>query len=210
MNRSIKDIYGVLLEDELIEEIEKVGVKKTIEAGEVFMEVGDDVLKMPLLLEGAIKILRPDNNGDELLLYFIESGDTCAMSFNCCMGNSRSQIRAVAETDSLVLLIPKEKMDEWLVKYRSWRNFILESYQSRLNEVLGAIDMIAFKNMDERLLSYLQDKTKINHDSRLYITHHEIANDLNTSRVVVSRLLKKLENNKEVSLHRKYIDVINL
>lgn len=210
MNRSIKDIYGVLLEDELIEEIEKVGVKKTIEAGEVFMEVGDDVLKMPLLLEGAIKILRPDNNGDELLLYFIESGDTCAMSFNCCMGNSRSQIRAVAETDSLVLLISKEKMDEWLVKYRSWRNFILESYQSRLNEVLGAIDMIAFKNMDERLLSYLQDKTKINHDSRLYITHHEIANDLNTSRVVVSRLLKKLENNKEVSLHRKYIDVINL
>lgn len=210
MNRSIKDIYGVLLEDELIEEIEKVGVKKTIEAGEVFMEVGDDVLKMPLLLEGAIKILRPDNNGDELLLYFIESGDTCAMSFNCCMGNAKSQIRAVAETDSLVLLIPKEKMDEWLVKYRSWRNFILESYQSRLNEVLGAIDMIAFKNMDERLLSYLQDKTKINHDSRLYITHHEIANDLNTSRVVVSRLLKKLENNKEVSLHRKYIDVINL
>lgn len=210
MNRSIRDIYGVFLEEALLDEIEKVGVKKIIKTGEVFMEVGDDVLKMPLLLEGAIKILRPDSNGDELLLYFIESGDTCAMSFNCCMGNAKSQIRAVAETDSLVLLIPKEKMDEWLVKYKSWRNFILESYQSRLNEVLGAVDMIAFKNMDERLLSYLQDKTKINHDSRLYITHHEIANDLNTSRVVVSRLLKKLENNQEVKLHRKYIDVINL
>ena len=210
MNESIKEIYGVFFEDALLDEIEKVGIQKSVKAGEVFMEVGDEVLKMPLLLNGAIKILRPDANGDELLLYFIESGDTCAMSFNCCMGNSKSKIRAVAEVDSVVLLIPKEKMDEWLVKYKSWRNFILESYQSRLNEVLGAVDMIAFKNMDERLLAYLQDKTKINHDSRLYTTHHEIANDLNTSRVVVSRLLKKLENNKEVVLHRKYIDVINL
>ncbi len=210
MNESIKDIYGVFFEDALLEEVEKIGIEKSVKAGDVFMEVGDEVLKMPLLLDGAIKILRPDSNGDELLLYFIESGDTCAMSFNCCMGNSKSQIRAVAEVNSTVLLIPKEKMDDWLVKYKSWRNFILESYQSRLNEVLGAVDMIAFKNMDERLLAYLQDKTKINHDSRLYVTHHEIANDLNTSRVVVSRLLKKLENNKEVILHRKYIDVINL
>lgn len=119
-----------------------------------------------MLLDGAIKILWPDSNGDELLLYFIERGDACAMSFNCCMGNSKSQIRAVAEIDSSVLMIPKEKMDEWLVKYNSWRNFILESYQSRLNEVLATLDMIAFKNMDERLLAYLQDKTKINHDSR--------------------------------------------
>lgn len=210
MDNTVKEIYGLLFEEALIEEIANIGVIKKVEAGDVFMEVGDEVIKMPLLLDGAIKVLRPDDNGDEILLYFIESGDTCAMSFNCCMGNSRSQIRAIAETDSSILLIPKEKMDEWLVKYKSWRNFILDSYQTRLNEVLQAVDMIAFKNMDERLLSYLQDKTKVNHDSRLYVTHYEIANDLNTSRVVVSRLLKKLENNKDVVLHRKYIDVINL
>lgn len=210
MDSLVKEIYGVLFEEELINEIIAVSVPKKLKAGEVFMEVGDEVLKMPLLLDGAIKVLRPDGKGDELLLYFIEGGDTCAMSFNCCMGNKRSQIRAVSEVDSKILLIPKEKMDEWLVKYKSWRNYILDSYQTRLNEVLGALDMLAFKNMDERLLAYLQDKTKINHDTRLHVTHNEIANDLNTSRVVISRLLKKLENNKDVELHRKYIDVINL
>jgi CRP/FNR family transcriptional regulator len=210
MKNLVKDIYGVFFEEALINELIKVGVQKKLNAGDVLMEVGDDVLKMPLLLDGAVKILRPDSNGDEILLYFIESGDTCAMSFNCCMGNSKSKIRAIAETETLILLIPKEKMDEWLVKYKSWRSYILESYQTRLNEVLGALDMLAFKKMDERLLAYLQDKTKINHDTRLHITHHEIANDLNTSRVVISRLLKKLENNKDVILHRKHIDVVSL
>jgi CRP/FNR family transcriptional regulator len=126
------------------------------------------------------------------------------------MGQSRSEIRAVAETDARLIMIPIRKMEEWTAKYRSWRNFVFESYNSRLNEMLQTIDSIAFLNMDERLVKYLKDKARVNQDQTIRNTHQEIAYDLHSSRVVISRLLKKLEQMGKIELHRNYIKILDL
>ena len=151
------------------------------------------------------RILREDKEGDELLLYFLEKGDTCAMTLSCCLGDKKSEIRAVSETKAKLIMIPIQKMEEWSTKYKSWRNFVFESYHNRLNEMLTTIDSIAFLKMDERLLKYLGDKARISNDGIVHNTHQEIAYELHTSRVVISRLLKKLENLGKIELHRNYI-----
>ena len=202
--------YGHIFEEELLRDINQVGTYKEIPAGTKLIEIGDYVRSMPLLISGAIKIMRDDSEGDELLLYFLERGDTCAMTMACCMGQKKSEIRAVAEKDTRLIMIPVQKMEEWMSKYQTWRSFVLESYQLRLNEMLETIDTIAFLKMDERLLKYLRDKAKINGDDCLETTHQQIAYDLHTSRVVISRLLKALENEGKIQLHRNHIKVIDL
>jgi CRP/FNR family transcriptional regulator len=204
------DAYSLVFEEELFEEISEEGVIKEFKENESIIEIGDIVTSMPLLLSGAIKILREDQDGDELLLYFLERGDTCAMTLSCCIGNTKSEIRAVAEMPTKLIMIPIEKMEEWTSKYKSWRNFVFESYHSRLSEMLDTIDTIAFLNMDERLLKYLRDKAKINQNELVQITHQQIAYDLHTSRVVISRLLKKLELKGTIALNRNSIEVIDL
>lgn len=197
-------------EDELLREIEETGTLKEYKSGEMLMEIGDYVKAMPLLLQGSVKILRVDKDGDELLLYFLESGDTCAMTLSCCLGQTQSEIRAVVERDATVIMIPIAKMEEWTSKYKSWRNFVFESYHSRLTEMLDAIDTIAFLNMDQRLMKYLRDKAMINQNEILQVTHQQIAYELHTSRVVISRLLKKLEIEGKLELYRNSIKVIDL
>jgi CRP/FNR family transcriptional regulator len=132
------------------------------------------------------------------------------MTMTCCMGQTKSEIRAIAETDAKLIMVPVQKMEEWTAKYKSWRNFVFESYHSRLNELLHTMDSIAFDKMDERLLNYLKEKARVNNDQTLYNTHQEIAYELHSSRVVISRLLKKLENIGKIKLHRNYIEIINL
>ncbi|MBT8319343.1 MAG: Crp/Fnr family transcriptional regulator [Gramella sp.] len=210
MQEELKEAYGFLFEKELLEEISEAGTIKSVTAGEKIIEIGDYVTGMPLLLRGAVKILREDSEGDELLIYFLERGDTCAMTLNCCMGQTKSAIRAVAERDTSLMMIPVSKMEEWTAKYKTWRNFVFESYHARLSEMLDAIDAIAFMNMDERLMRYLRDKAKINRDENIHSTHQQIAYDMHTSRVVVSRLLKKLEIETKISLQRNQIKVIDL
>ena len=208
MREQLEQAYGFLFEKELLTEIEQVATKHQFKSNDYLIELGDEIKNMPLLLNGALKVMREDQNNDELLLYFLEKGDTCAMTLNCCMGKSKSKIRAVAETDGELLMIPIEKMESWLTKYKSWRNFVFESYNIRLMEMLEAIDTLAFLNLDERLYKYLTDKVKINRNSELSITHQEIAYELHTSRVVVSRLLKSLELNKKIKLHRNRIEIL--
>jgi CRP/FNR family transcriptional regulator len=210
MIESLNQFYSGIFEKELIEEIARVGTLKSVKEGEKIIEIGEYVKMMPLLLEGAIKILREDKEGDELLLYFLSRGDTCAMTLSCCLGQTKSEIRAIAEMDTTLIMIPVQKMEDWTAKYKSWRNFIFQSYHSRLTEMLDAIDTIAFLNMDERLMRYLQEKVKINKVDLLQVTHQEIAYDLHTSRVVISRLLKKLEREGKIKLQRNNINVINL
>lgn len=210
MLQEVFDAYSFVFEEELLEEISEVGILKVFKENEMIIEIGDSVSSMPLLLSGAIKILREDQDGDELLLYFLERGDTCAMTLSCCLGNTKSEIRAVAEMPTKLIMIPIEKMEEWISKYKSWRDFVFESYHSRLSEMLDTIDTIAFLNMDERLLKYLRDKAKINQNELVQITHQQIAYDLHTSRVVISRLLKKLELKGTIALNRNSIEVIDL
>ncbi|MFN4198541.1 MAG: Crp/Fnr family transcriptional regulator [Flavobacterium sp.] len=208
MKDLLKDTYGFIFEDALIEEIAEVSLLRDFKEGDILIDFGDYIKKMPLLIQGAIKILREDFDEGELLLYFIERGDTCAMTMACCMGDTKSEIRAVAETDGQVIMIPVQKMEEWLGKYKSWRNYVFNSYNSRMKEMLSAIDSLAFMNMDERLWHYLVEKSKINGGKEISNTHQQIAYDLHTSRVVVSRLLKALENDGKIRLHRASIELL--
>ena len=202
--------YGYLFEPELLDEIEANGKCKLIKQGERLLDIGQDITVMPLIFSGAIKILREDDQGDELLLYFIEKGDTCAMTFSCCLGSGKSEIRAIAESDTELLLIPIEKMDEWMAKYQSWREFILDSYHTRMSELLETIDTLAFMKMDERIMKYLKDRAMVTNDDIIYSTHQDVARDLHTSRVVVSRLLKSLEREGKIELSRNHIKVLAL
>ncbi len=206
----LKENYKGVLEPELLAEMEAIGTTKKIEQGNLLIEIGTMVRSMPIVISGAIKVLREDENGDELLLYFLEEGETCAMTINCCLGNSKSEIRAVTETDVELILIPIYKMEEWMGKYQSWRRFVLDSYHGRLNELLTTIDKIAFLKMDERLLAYLKEKSEVNNELEIFQTHQEIASELHTSRVVVSRLLKKLENKGHIELHRNRIKILDV
>jgi len=208
MKEKIKDSYGFIFEESFIKKITEVGQLKTVNKGDVLIELGTYIKFMPLIISGAIKILREDDEGDELLLYYLERGDTCAMSMNCCMGDAKSNIRAVAESDTELVLIPVKYMSEWISTYESWKSFVFESYHTRLQEMLEAIDSLAFLNMHERIYKYLTDKVKVTSDLILNATHQDIAHDLHTSRVVVSRILKKLEIDGKISLHRNKIEVI--
>lgn len=210
MRRQLEEHYGYLFERELLDEIEAVGVCKKVKEGEFLMDIGEAIIAMPLLFSGAIKVMREDAVGDELLLYFIEKGDTCAMTFSCCMGKGTSEIRAVAEADTEMLMIPVDKMEEWMGRYKSWQQFILDSYHTRMQELLETVDTLAFMNMDERLLKYLQDKAMVTHNDLIQTTHQKIASDLHTSRVVISRLLKKMEKESKINLHRNQIKVLAL
>ncbi|MRI02443.1 helix-turn-helix domain-containing protein [Kriegella sp. EG-1] len=210
MIQELKQGYGHIFEEALINEIAQVGTFKEVSEGYKLMDIGEYVRGMPLLISGAIKVLREDKDGDELLLYYLEKGDTCSMTLTCCMGDAKSEIRAIAEMDTKLIMVPVQKMDEWAAKYKSWRNFIFESYHNRLNELLNTLDSIAFDKMDMRLISYLKEKARINEGNIIKNTHQEIAYDLHSSRVVISRLLKKLEQMGKIELHRNFIEIIAL
>lgn len=210
MIEELRRHFGYQFEDQLIQEINSVGVLKQLKEGSIIMDIGDSIRAMPLILDGAVKVLREDDEGDDLLLYFIEAGDTCAMTITCCMGETLSEIRAVAETDTTMIMVPVQMMSLWMHKYKSWQEFILKSYHERMHEMLEAVDSLAFMRMDERLFKYLKDKAMVNHNDMIHVTHKEIAHDLHTSRVVVSRLLKKLELEDKIELHRNNIKVLEL
>ena len=169
MIQDLKNKYGHLFEDALLNEINQFGTYKDIPEGYQLIDTGQYIKSMPLLISGAIKIMRDDDQGDELLLYFLESGDTCAMTLTCCLGNTKSEIRAIAELDTKLIMVPIGKMEEWTGKYKSWRNFVFESYHNRLMEMLETLDSIAFLKMDERLLKYLKDKSNITKDKLLLV-----------------------------------------
>jgi CRP/FNR family transcriptional regulator len=208
MEQKVRDNYGYLFEEALIQEILQKGIYKKVNEGDVLIDFEDTIKHIPLLISGAIKISRVDDQGDELLLYFIEKGDVCAMTLTCCIGQTKSEIRAVAESDTELLMIPVENMDSWLTHYSSWRSFVFESYNNRFTEMLQSIDSLAFMNMHGRVLKYLRDKVIVTKDQMLNTTHQEVAMDLHTSRVVISRILKSLERESKIIIHRNKIEVL--
>lgn len=201
----IEKTYGGILERELIEEIVSTATIVEFQKDDILIDFGRYIKTMPLLIAGVIKIMREDFDKGELLLYFLEKGDTCAMTLACCMGDKKSEIRAVAESNGLAAMIPLNKMEQWIGTYKSWRTFVFESYNSRFNELLSAIDNIAFMKMDKRLEHFLTEQSKVNQSNIVHKTHQEIAYELNSSRVVVSRLLKALEQEGKIKLNRNSI-----
>lgn len=209
IREKLEEYYSVVFEKELLDEIAQAGTYKKVKENELLLDIGDKFHQIPLILTGAIKISRETKNGDEIVLYFLERGDTCTITFGSGLNSSKSKVRGVAEKDSELIFIPVEKLEDWMVKYKSWRNFVIDSYDIRLSEMLEAIDTLAFLKMDQRLYKYLTDKVQIMRSTSLHTTHQEIAVDLNTSRVVVSRLLKQLENEGKIKLYRNKIEVLD-
>ncbi|WP_118196473.1 Crp/Fnr family transcriptional regulator [Albibacterium indicum] len=207
MEDLIYNTYNGRFEKALVDEIVSSAKLVEFKEGDVLIDIGRYIKTVPLLINGAIKIMREDHDKGELLLYFIEKGDTCAMTLACCVGDKKSEVKAVAENDGLVAMIPVSKMEEWLGKYKTWRAFVMESYNNRFIELLGALDNIAFTNMDSRLYNYLLEKSQVNRSNTINKTHKEIAEDLNSSRVVISRLLKVLENEGKIKLNRNSVEL---
>ncbi len=200
--------YQGIFEDALIDKIAETGALQHFKAGDVLIDLNQYIKAMPILLEGAIKIMREDKDEGELLLYFLEQGDTCAMTMACCWGHKKSEIRAIAETDGQFIMIPIDKMESWLGDFATWRSFVFTSYDNRIQEMLQAIDNLAFNKMEERLTNYIKEISKINRSAVINKTHQEIAYELNTSRVVISRLLKSLENEGLIQLNRNTIEIL--
>jgi len=205
IREKLEDYYSMIFEKELIDEIVNIGMIRKIPNNELLIDIGDNMTHVPLILEGAVKIIREDKNGDEIALYFLEKGDTCAISFINCINRSKSMFRGMTEKDTEAIFVPVDKVDDWLKQYSSWRHFIIDSYHMRLIEMVESIDSLAFMRLDDRLHKYLTDKVKIMKTNTLIITHQEIADDINTSRVVVSRLLKQLENDGKIEIRRNKI-----
>jgi CRP/FNR family transcriptional regulator len=205
----LEESYGQILESKLLDKIAEVGAHRIAQANDILIDAGEYIKQMPLLVRGAIKIIREDKDGHELFLYYLERGDTCAFSLTCCVGNKKSEIKAIVEEETELILIPMHYMDQWIKEFATWRDFVFESYNQRLEEMLVAIDSIAFLKLDERLMKYLSDKVKVTGDTHLSNTHQQIADELNTSRVVVSRLLKQLEHQGKVKISRNKIEVLD-
>ena len=208
LRNKIKKYYPKTFDKELIDEIIKVGEYKKIKSGELLINIGGKMSHIPLILEGILKIIRKEKNGEEIVLYFLESGDTCAISFANCINKKRSIFKGIVEKDLEAIFIPVEYIDDWIVKYKSWRYFIIDSYHFRLLEMVDAIDSLAFMNLNERILKYLTHKAEINNNCELEITHLEIAHDLHTSRVVISRIMKQLNDENKISSTRNKIRVL--
>ena len=205
----LQDHLGYLLEAELLEQMAQVAKIRETTADEIIVHVGDHLQMIPIVIEGSIKISRENENGEELLLYYSEGGDTCAMSLQCCTRKIDSQIKATSMEPSFLLMFPAEYMENWLDQFKSWRQYILNSYHTRMLELMESIDAIAFMNLDQRLLRYLSDQAKILGSTEINLTHQQVADDLHSSRVVISRLLKQLETKGEIKLLRNKIILMN-
>lgn len=202
-----QQVFPDIYERETAEVVLGTAKLKKLRADDWMVDIGDPIVYMPLLLKGQLRILREDEEGHELLLYYIRPGETCAMSLTCCSGNAVSNVRAVAEEDTELLLLPIQIIDEWTTKYPSFKSFILKTYQRRFEELLNTIDGIAFHNLDDRLSQLLKQKSE-KEGSVLKTTHQELANQLNSSREVISRLLKQMERKGKIQMGRNKITLL--
>jgi CRP/FNR family transcriptional regulator len=195
------------LEEGLYDDIAQHGIIKNLKAGETLLKAGQTIRSTMLILNGLVKLYREDDKGKEFFIYHLDAGQACSLSMVCAAKHETSEVLAKALTDTTVLAIPIEYMEQWMSKYKSWYQFVITSYRSRFEELLKTIDAIAFNSMDERLEYYLKKQVE-KLGNNLKITHQEIANDLNSSREVISRLLKKMEAKSWLTIHRNTIEWI--
>lgn len=201
----VKQYFPDFTEPGLLQVIANEGQIHHFREGEVIMDYGNYVRMLPLILSGTLKISRLSEDGSELFLYYLSRGESCTMTFSCCISNKQSEIRAVAEEDTTILALPQQKLDEWMMRYKSWKNFVMLAYDQRMNELISTIDQVTFSQLDERLFEYIKKRAEIRSDKTINTTHQRIADDLNVSREAVSRLLKSLEKKGHILLGRNKI-----
>jgi CRP/FNR family transcriptional regulator len=197
-----------VFEPDLIKEIQQFGTIQHFKEGDLIMDYGKYIRMMPIILSGTVKVLRMDDDGNEILLYYLSSNESCSMAYSCCIEAKKSEVKAIAEDDVKLIAIPHIKLDEWLCSYPGWKNYIMRSFNERFIELLKSIESIAFHKLDDRLVEYLKEKQRITGSSVIKSSHHLIADELATSRVVISRLLKQLENSKKIILYRSEIKLL--
>ena len=202
--RKFSDIF----EPSLLAELEEKSMLMEVKSGDTMLNIGQTIRAVPLLVSGAIKVSRINEEGQELLLYYVREGESCAMTFNCCMLSKTSEIKGTAEEDSVLVCIPVALMEEWMYKYKTWKNYVMSTVLNRFVEMIKCIDEVAFKKMDERLIGYLKEKATVTGSTVLNLTHQQIGDDLGTNRVVISRLLKKMENDKKLLIYNKQIKIL--
>ena len=200
-------LTSLFKDQKLLEEIDKYCRHKQLDKDQVMMSPGDDVVFVPIVVRGAVRVMRQNEQGQEVFLYHIYPGETCAMALNCCQAGRKSMIKAVAEDETEIIQVPVKLIDEWS-KYPEWRAFINTTYGSRFTELLNVIDLIAFSNMDKQLLHYLNERSRALNTKALYITHQEIADELHTHREAISRLLRTMEEKNLVKLGRHTIELL--
>ncbi len=201
---NLKNVF----EPALLKEMEQFGTLQYFKEGDLIMDYGKYIRMMPIVLNGTVKVYRLDEEGNEILLYYLSSSESCSMAYSCCIEAKKSEVKAIAEDDVELMAIPHEKLDEWLCKYPTWKNYIMRSFNERFIELLKSIESIAFHKLDERLVDYLKEKQRITGSSVIKASHNLIADELATSRVVISRLLKQLENSKKIILYRNEIKLL--
>jgi CRP/FNR family transcriptional regulator len=205
-------VTGVLnnsnIEPRLVEEILTIGRLKKVKSGGVVISPENGQNEMPIVLDGLLKVMRHDEERGDIFLYFIGGGETCAMSITCCIEGKQKAYHVVAEEDSVLWMVPMTFVDNWIVKYKSFRRYVFDAYQTRFEEMLSTIDSVVFLKMHERLYKYLLDKKQASGSFVINKTHEQIANELNTSRVVISRLLKQLEREEKIEQYRNRIEIL--
>lgn len=209
MNVSINTIKQLFprLEEGLYQDIVQHGTVREVKAGDIMLRVGQNIRSIMLILDGIVKLYREDDAGKEFFIYHLDAGQACSLSMVCALKHETSEVLAKALTDATILAIPLEFMDQWMSRYKSWYQFVITSYRDRFEELLKTTDAIAFTKMDERLENYIK-KQVARLGNNIKITHQDIATDLNSSREVVSRLLKKMEAKSLIIIHRNSIEWI--
>lgn len=206
---AVKTTFESVFEPALIQEMQQFGEIKQFQEGDIIMDYGKYIRMMPVILKGTIKVFAKDETGNEILLYYLSSNESCSMAYSCCMEAKKSEVKAIAEDDVELIAIPHLKLEEWLCKYPSWKSYIMRSFNERFLELLKSLESIAFHKLDERLISYLKEKQRLSGSSVIKASHYLIADELHTSRVVISRLLKHLENEKKIILYRNEIKLLS-
>ena len=200
--------FDETFEPALVKEMNQFGERKHFKEGDIIMDYGKYIRMMPIVIKGTIKVFRMDDTGKEILLYYLSSNESCSMAYSCCVEAKKSEVKAIAEDEVELIAIPHIKLDEWLCKYPSWKNYIMRSFNERFLELLKSIESIAFHRLDERLIAYLKEKKRLSGSNVIKASHYVIADELATSRVVVSRLLKHLENDGKILLYRNEIKLM--
>lgn len=184
------------------------GIVKTFQEGAVILNENAYIRSIPIVLSGTIRVMRTDEDGREILLYYIRAGESCIMSFLGGLHHDTSKVKAIAEEETEILFVPIEKVTELMKEYPEWLNYIFRLYHKRFEELLEVVNAVAFKKMDDRLLSFIRKKCEVTQSKTLYVTHEQLANELGTARVVVSRLLKQMEEEGLVKLGRNKITLV--
>lgn len=211
----MKDISSSLsvifpdFESSLVDNIETNAIVRTFKDGELLIRTGQNIRSTALVVDGLLKVYREDEEGNEFFMYYLQPGQACALSMVCATKQETSQLMVKAVADSEVIMIPLEFMDKWMGQYKTWYQFVVETYRARFEELLVTIDHVAFRNMDERLEFYLKRHQETLKSNIIPVTHQEIANELNSSREVISRLMKKMAERGKIKVFRNYVEIIN-